>query len=502
MLLFSTVLDIKKNMTKDAFIKLVLEWNQGSPHENNIIKNIRWNGEHNIRYGDEKLWLDIQEYRNKNIIAVRYEKIEDDGAVWDTDYVMNFNEMRMAIRLDRSYLEEALTIDPKFSTPHFITLLIERGYVEEDDDLLILREPIYIDNNNLDKLVNVVNGKIVYRLPVVYISKTFYDKDPVNVQLLASKLKGVAHVLVQESNCSNNRIKALCDGKNEYYGAIGIYFPRQAMEHRKYLYRTSVSTDNYLFKKVIRVVIQYSNSQRIETLYTWQGVNNALLRDRLSRQYEEREQAEKDGRKTLYELLELKDNLGKEQENMQRTALAKAKEEADKILDDFDEEMKELQKQVERLTRTNEALLCENYGLRAKIDSRDNFPILYLGDEDELYPGEIKEMILDAVEEKIKNISDSTRRYDVLTDILESNMYQKIRDKREELIKNLFKDYKSMSSTMRQELQKVGFEITEEGKHYRLTYYGDSRYKTTIAKTGSDWREGKNIAATILKNMM
>ena len=59
-----------------------------------------------------------------------------------------------------------------------------------------------------------------------------------------------------------------------------------------------------------------------------------------------------------------------------------------------------------------------------------------------------------------------------------------------------------MSSTMRQELQKVGFEITEEGKHYRLTYYGDSRYKTTIAKTGSDWREGKNIAATILKNMM
>ena len=164
--------------------------------------------------------------------------------------------------------------------------------------------------------------------------------------------------------------------------------------------------------------------------------------------------------------------------------------------------MKELQKQVERLTRTNEALLCENYGLRAKIDSRDNFPILYLGDEDELYPGEIKEMILDAVEEKIKNISDSTRRYDVLTDILESNMYQKIRDKREELIKNLFKDYKTMSSTMRQELQKVGFEITEEGKHYRLTYYGDSRYKTTIAKTGSDWREGKNIAATILKNMM
>lgn len=55
---------------------------------------------------------------------------------------------------------------------------------------------------------------------------------------------------------------------------------------------------------------------------------------------------------------------------------------------------------------------------------------------------------------------------------------------------------------MRQQLLELGFEVTEEGKHYRLTYYGDGRYKTTIAKTGSDWREGKNIASVIIKNMM
>lgn len=142
MLLFSTVLDIEKTLTKDIFIKLVLEWNQGSPHESNIIKEINWNGERNIKYGNEKLWMDIEEYRNKNIIAVRYEKIEDDGAVWDTDYVMNFEDMKMSIRLDRSYLEEALIIDPKFSSPHFITLLIERGYVKKDGILEVLRKPL------------------------------------------------------------------------------------------------------------------------------------------------------------------------------------------------------------------------------------------------------------------------------------------------------------------------------------------------------------------------
>ena len=67
MLLFSTLLDINKSMTKDAFIQLVIEWNQGSQHENNIIPDMVWNGERNIRYGNEGLWLDIEEYRKRNL---------------------------------------------------------------------------------------------------------------------------------------------------------------------------------------------------------------------------------------------------------------------------------------------------------------------------------------------------------------------------------------------------------------------------------------------------
>ena len=48
MLLFSTILEINDRMTKDAFINLVIEWNQGSPHKENIIADIKWNGERNI----------------------------------------------------------------------------------------------------------------------------------------------------------------------------------------------------------------------------------------------------------------------------------------------------------------------------------------------------------------------------------------------------------------------------------------------------------------------
>ena len=80
MILFSTVLRLNKNFTQDDFIKTVIEWNQNSPHPENVISGIVWNGERSARYGTDKLWLALEEYRNENI-----------------------NNMKIAIQLDRSY---------------------------------------------------------------------------------------------------------------------------------------------------------------------------------------------------------------------------------------------------------------------------------------------------------------------------------------------------------------------------------------------------------------
>ena len=212
----------------------------------------------------DTLWLAIEEYRNENIIAIRYEKTEADGVVWDTDYVMNFNDMKMSIQLDRSYLEEALVIDPTFSTPHFITLLIAHGYLKDDGNLAILRTPCFITKDNIPLLANIINGNARYRLPVVYVSKTYSNSDPVDIRKLAGRLKGVAHVLVQESTWLNGRIRRECDSKNEYYGAIGVYFPNKAYDHKKYMYRAYDGIDAVLSEKVIRSVIQYSNAQMMD----------------------------------------------------------------------------------------------------------------------------------------------------------------------------------------------------------------------------------------------
>ena len=475
MLLFSTLLEINESMTKDAFIQLVLEWNQGSPHEENIIRDVEWHGERNVRYGTEKMWLAIEEYRNEDIIAVRYEKTEADGVVWDTDYVMNFKDMKMSIQLDRSYLEEALAIDPSFSTPYFITLLMEHHYLKDDGILPMLRKPIFINADNVDLLTDVINGTVKYRLPVVYISKTYCDKNPVDIWKLSGRLKGVAHVLVEEEVWLNGKIRKLCEDKNEFNGAVGVYFPNSAYGHKKYLYRAYDGIDAALSEKVIRSVIQYSNAQMMEKLYTWQGVRNALLRDRLNSK--------------VTELL------------VAESEKVRAKAEADELIESVDEDIQRLKKQVEELTHANEILTYENQGLRSKMSNTDNMPILYLGEEEEFFSDEIKEILLDALELALPNYASGTRRRDVLEDAIKSNDCKRRVNERSTQLKNLLRGYKAMSGAMKRTLQDMGFVITEEGKHYKFTYYGDSRYMATLAKTPSDNRAGMNIALEIIRDM-
>ena len=151
MLLFSTVLDIKDSITPDDFIRLVIEWNNTSKYPENIVTGIDWQGERTVRYGDDRLWLEFAEYPEKNILAARHVKITPDGVTWSSDFVVNFSEQQISVQLDRTYDENALVMGAAFSTPHFITVLIGHGFLEDDRDLPVLREPLYVTDNELEK---------------------------------------------------------------------------------------------------------------------------------------------------------------------------------------------------------------------------------------------------------------------------------------------------------------------------------------------------------------
>lgn len=497
MLLFSTVLEINHKMTRETFMELVVEWNRNMPYPENVIPGLAWNGEKSLKIGNDDLWLAAEEYGKASTVAVRYEKREKDGVIWDTDYVMNFRNMKMAIRLDRSYSEDAMMLNAAFSTPYIISSLIEKGLLKPDGDIPWKREQIYITEDNIQMLADAVLGKKEYRYPVIFVSKTENDEDPVDVRLLAYKLKGVAHVLVQSSKELNMAIKKAC-GKIEYLGAIGIYYPQKTIGHKRLMYRRVEGEDPFLMNKVVQEILQYCNEQTVDPLFTWQGVNNALLMDKFMTQSDARIAAENAKRQLEEKNNRIMETLDDETKRIKEEAVKEAREEADELIALVDEEIQSLKSQVAALTKANETLMMENEGLRNKVNSIGYLPLLTFGDEYEFYEGEIKDLILAVLDDSLKSLPDKSRRKDVVKDIIANNEYKHLSETKADEIKRMMKAYDGMPAKLKQDLESYGFEIKEDGKHYKILYYGDGRYTDILSKTPSDWRTGKTSALKLI----
>lgn len=484
MLLFSTILDMVPELTPEKFVEMVIDWNNTNKHPVNIIKDVHWTrGPRVSKYGDSILWMEILDYEDKNIMAVRYEKTEDTGVIWDTDYIMNFNEHKLSIQLERSYTDEPINPNAAFSTPYFLAKIIDAKVVKLDSDLEVLREPIAVDATNVSVLTDIATKKTSYKLPVVYVSKKEDGEYPVDINMLAYRLKGVAHVLAQEGDIDASIRKAKAD-RGDYRGDIGIYYTNGRYVHMWRKYKPKASYNKESVDKIVDMLIKHCTLQKIDLMYTWQGVNNALLMDSLNTQ-----------RNKMLEAEEARNAAESEKESAQL--------EADKIYDAFAEEFDMLHKKIEDLTKRNERLTSENYGLLGKLNNTNDTPVIFMGKEQEFFPDEIKEFILDAISDAIKSTNTGTRRYDILKDILAKNQHKNIFKEKGNKLKQVLQGYKNITSASINNLLKdMGFVLTEDGKHVKAIYNGDPRYTIALAKTPSDNRSGMNIANTIIDKIL
>ena len=94
MQIYSTIFPVTDMLTQDTLIRLVIEWNQGSPY--NKLSNLNWDGKsRNIKFEEENLSLEIQEIRAYNTIAIRFHQFDENNIIWNTDVVVNFDKKRL-----------------------------------------------------------------------------------------------------------------------------------------------------------------------------------------------------------------------------------------------------------------------------------------------------------------------------------------------------------------------------------------------------------------------
>ena len=182
---------------------------------------------------------------------------------------------------------------------------------------------------------------------------------------------------------------------------------------------------------------------------------------------------------------------------------AKAENEVSEVYENFSDELKEKEHAIEDLNNRVMALQIENQRLRAKYERVTENPLLYYGEEDELYEGEIKDQILEILQTQLNQVKKKTRKEHILQDILENNdSTGALKEKRAE-IKRILKGYTKVGEGLKRDLKAYGFTITKEGGHYKLIYKDDNRYLFTMAASGSDsQRGGENLSAEIIRDML
>ena len=126
------------------------------------------------------------------------------------------------------------------------------------------------------------------------------------------------------------------------------------------------------------------------------------------------------------------------------------------------------------------------------------------GQEADLYPNEVREILMDVLKTaRANSIKSGTRRADVVDDILKANPVEGTPSIRAKALQAAFKGYVTMDNSIRKKLSDLG--ITSSAKisnHHKAVYYGDDRYKVSVSASCSDRRGGDNTAAEMIRQFL
>ncbi len=153
----------------------------------------------------------------------------------------------------------------------------------------------------------------------------------------------------------------------------------------------------------------------------------------------------------------------------------------------------------------------ENKRLQKIIDERArsqtvsvNDGLIVRGKEADLYPNEVREIIMDVLKSARANIvMNGTRRADVVDDILKANPVEGAPNARARALQAAFKGYVGMDAALRKKLSDLG--VTSPVKissHHKAVYYGDNRYKVSVSASCSDRKGGDNTAAEMIRKFL
>ncbi len=429
------------------------------PSENQQIKE--------INKSDHHLSLAHVVTDNTRSLAIRHFWTETSEKEWTTEVVVTKLDPGTAwvsVKLFCDLLRPGLEL-PKPKKPYVVRLLAEnQSSAGSDGPLQVTGKPIVLDEKADITLASaVLSGTAGNHMPIVYISNPSPGARQLNAAFLAQMLSGLAHVILEPSRDFSLTLAKSCNRTNCYGGAIGIYWPNGDGEHLRILpweIRTHPQTEYYIFRKVKEALLTAGTSKGS----TWIEIKDILAHKHL-------EAIRQKGNSSLKEYINA-----------------------------FDATNRALEEKIKALKEQNESLKATLHGYQIK--NQTTYLSFKKGAESEFYSNEKCDLIICALRKYKANIKEGSRAWILVNDLLTANTETGNQVELLETIKDAFRDGGKLGTREIAALKTVGFDISEEGKHYKAVFYGDPRFTFSLPKTPSDHRSGKNTEHDITNQIL
>lgn len=346
--------------------------------------------------------------------------------------------------------------------------------------------PIVLGLKDKERIRDIQSGRLRAERPIIYLtcsSKTFHPI--VNTRLLAEDVSGL-FLIVEEKEVGMQ--KALKDPSSSwippYNGAIDIYWPEGGWSRINPARWNHLDSDGIARTAMMNccALHRYAPPAISQPDVAIKGLSETAG-------------VEYTGNETLPDTL-------KAIRNDFDSRTEKLKEEYESYTREIEKENSEAKAQAS--AAGNEIRRLK--GLLEKT-STDTTDIQLACDENEFYQGELKDIIVEALDRYLKMNSDPNlkerRSYHVLSSVIRMNPVSKERKRLiDEITNTLTGSGKSTKDDERQMLR-LGFEkaVDRQGTHLKFLYHGDPRYTVMMASSPSDSRAGNNKARGIIRRL-
>jgi len=463
MLTFKTQFPITASTDMSEFMDCCRTWIVKSPHTK--LANEIPDGVREGKFGDDHETSSFGFFDSETTSSggVRYEKTDNDEVRWVTDVIGHKQK-------DSFWVSVQLNVDSELPVerleqgkrPYIVKLLMEKFAGGYDGGLPVTDDPIFLSSTDTDLAEKIICAGTGSVMPAVYVSRDQREALILEPSLLAKWLSGMAHVVVEPSRKFSSQIMRRVYGENVYGGAVAIYWPDGI---GKWVYLPSKwSSPGALqsaIAKKIRLSLLY---QRLRRECTWSYLQEMMSRQKLE------------------------------------ALRASGSDNIDEYIKHFD---KEISAKDEEIKRLEAELVRARYSKREiRTSAGDGGHSINLEtSESDLYQGEQVGLIVESLKAAASSAEPHSRRRNILDALVVSNDHPGDRDEILERLKELLRQYNSMTASVRAELETLGFTIHDEGKHYKLLFQDDTRYPFVLPKSGSDWRGGLNAFSDLKKKL-